>query len=216
MNNHIHRPTAHTVAAMLATLFVSMACLVSCSDDDDTLPAYITSLVEINTDAGSNVKSIRTDDGTTYPIHQAISANTADTTYRCLATYTLGTSGITLYSLSPVFSAHPKPTADYQSIPRDPVTFVSAWRTDRYVNLRIDILTTGADHHAYGFAHDSTTIAADGKQTACITLLHQRPKADAESYTENVFLSIPLSHYTECDSFDVNITTYEGDKRIKL
>ncbi|MBQ9175505.1 MAG: NigD-like N-terminal domain-containing protein [Bacteroidaceae bacterium] len=214
MNNHRH--TAHTLATMLTTMLVSMVCLMSCNDDEDTLPSYITSLVEVNTDAASNVKSIRTDDGNTYSIHQTISANTADTTYRCLATYTLATQGVTLYSISPVFSAHPKPIADYRSTPRDPVKFVSAWRTDRYVNLRIDILTTGADKHAYGFAYDGTTTAPDGKHTACFILLHRRPEADAESYTENVFLSIPLSHYTECDSFAVSITTYEGEKRIIL
>lgn len=216
MNNHRQRHTAHTFTTILATLFVSMVCLVSCDDDEHSQPSYIKSLVEVNTDASSNVKSIRTDDGTTYSVHQAISADKADTTYRCLATYTLSTSGITLYSTSPVFSAHPKPTSKYQSTPLDPVKFVSAWRSDRYVNLRIDILTTGVDNHAYGFAHDSTTIAADGKQTACFTLLHQRPKTDAESYTENVFLSMPLSHYSECDSFAINIMTYEGEKRIIL
>lgn len=203
------KPCLMVVAALLMLL------MVSCSDDESSLPSYVTDLVEANTDATGVINTIRTDDGTIYHVGQQISTSVADTTWRCLATYTVDNDAMTLYSVKAIFSALPKEASEFKSLPRDPVKFISAWRTDRYINLRLGIMTTDGGGHAFGFCEDSIAVSSNGIRTAYLTLLHKRPDQDAESYTDEQFLSIPLAHYTECDSFEINITTYEGEHKVK-
>lgn len=199
---------------MLLTAII-MQSFCACSDNDNALPAYTTCLVEANANANSIISSIRTDDGTIYSIDNVISANKADTTYRCLATYVPTATGIQVYSLKAIYSAHPLPASKFRSLPHDPVKFISAWRTDRYINLRISLLTTGLGNHAFAFCADSIGTSATNKQTAYISLLHQRPPEDAESYSEEQFLSIPRAGYQSCDSFAITIHTYDGDITIE-
>ena len=184
---------------------------VSCSDDESALLPYVTALVEANTDATGAINTIRTDEGTTFSVSQQISTSVADTTWRCLATYVASHDAMTLYSVKAVFSAHPKQASAFKVQPRDPMKFISAWRTDRYINLRIGLLTTGIGDHAFAFCLDSIGTTITGKTMAYITLFHQRPSDDAESYTDERFFSIPRAHYQACDSFAVTIPTYDGN-----
>ncbi len=186
-----------------------LCAVIACDDDEAEQPSYITSLVEAYTDGSGNVRSILTDEGNRYAVEQDISTGKSDTIFRCLSTYVLAESGVTLYSLEPVFSAHPRPATEFHSLPCDPVKFISSWTSDRYVNMRIGVLVTDKHNHAFGFAEDSVA-AKNGKRTAFFTLLHQRQDNDAESYTEDMFLSMPRANYQDCDSFVIKINTYDG------
>ncbi len=208
---YIRQARATAGIAILAALCMSIA--IACDDEETEQPSYITNLVEAYTDGSGNIRSIRTDDGTRYTVEQNINTGKADTVFRCLSTYVTTESAAQLYSLEPVFSAHPRPAAEFHSLPHDPVKFISSWASDHYINIRIGILATDGSNHAYGFAEDDVT-TVNGKRTAWFTLLHQRQNNDAESYTEELFLSMPRANYLDCDSFVINIHTYDGLKTI--
>ena len=190
--------------------FVACVLMIACEDDDVHYPAYVTDLIEAYTNSDGMVSNIRLDNGRTFRVSQSIKANAADSTLRCLSTYVENGEDVRLYSITHIFSAHPVKWTEVKERHDDPVKFVSAWRSDRYVNLRIGVMTTKQSGHSFAFCEDSVTTDHDGKTKAYITLLHRQPDDDAESFTEEHFLSIPRAHYEECDSFVVSMTTYDG------
>lgn len=186
---------------------------VSCSSDDTQVPSYYINLVEADTNHDTLVTVIRTDNGTTYNVTQEIKATIPDTTYRCMCSYAVEDEQFTVYSLSHIFSARPHKAEDFDTLITDPVKFISSWRSGGYLNIQIGVMTTDADYHRFAFCEDS--IGDKGAyKTVYFTLLHQRPNKDAESYTEEMFLSIPISSYTDCDSFAISMQTYDGLRQV--
>lgn len=202
------------IGTILVTIAVFCLYFISCSsDDDDQMPSYYIDLVEANTNHDTLVTVIKLDNGKTYDVYQSIVAATPDTTYRCLCTYELDSNRITLYRLEHVYSSYPRKASEFKSCPTDPVKFVSSWRSGGYLNLQIGVMTTDAEQHPFAFCEDSITEKGTSK-TVYFTLLHQRPNRDNESYTKTMFLSIPLSKYTDCDSFAIHVQTYEGLRQV--
>jgi len=198
---------------ILLTLTLSWLTL-SCKDDEENdLPSYLVNLVEASTDSNAMITLIRLDDGNTYNVSQNVKAQHPDTTYRCICTYSIQESNIVLYELSHVFSDHPRSATSFKSHPVDPVKFISSWMSDRYFNLRIGIMTTDTDTHLFAFCEDSIVVESTCKKVY-FSLLHQRPDNDAESYTKELFLSMPTAGYSDCDSLIFHINTYDGLMRI--
>ena len=200
-----HRPTASAIIFALMLL-----CLCGCSkDEDDSMPAYKIDLAEIDTDHDGLVTVVRFDNGVTYTVGQKITAETADTTYRCMCTYFVDANQkLSVYGLTHVFSPNPRPRAEFKTFAYDPVNLTSSWKSGGYLNLRIGLLTTDEGSHSFGFCEDSVV-----NRKVYITLMHGRPEEDAESYTKDLFLSIPLKQY-DCDSVFVRVPTYEGWQQI--
>jgi hypothetical protein len=77
----------------------------------------------------------------------------------------------------------------------------------------LEVLTTGKGTHSFAFCEEGFADNADGKKIVNVTVLHERPQGDAESYTQDVYMSIPMGDYAcQCDSIAVNIPTYQGVK----
>ena len=208
----IHR-NLHTLSTLFFAL--TLLCLWGCSnDDEETMPAYKIDLVEANTDHDGKVVSVRFDNGATYTVAQEISAEKADTTYRCMCTYAIDANQkLSVYGLSHIFSARPRSRADFKTVAYDPVNLTSCWKSGGYLNLRIGLLTTDEGSHRFGFCEDSVVTRNDCRKVF-FTLLHGRPEEDAESYTKDVFLSIPISDY-HCDSVCLRVQTYDGWRQLE-
>lgn len=190
-----------------------LAVLQGCSVDDDDrgsdVPSYVTDLIELHSDHEGVLYKASLDNGESYDVQSSqLRAEVTDTTYRCLATYTLDGGEMKLYGLKSVFSQRPLTikellTADDgtvvpDTLPRDPVKVVSLWNSGGYVNMQLGILTTGG-LHAYAFCQDGL---------GHYSLVHLRQAGDAESYTEKVYLSMPIPDGVEHFSF--SIYTYDG------
>ena len=197
----------------LSSLFTFTAC--SDDDDDSTYPPVITELVEIHTNRDALVTEILSDDGTTYTSTQRIEASQPDTLFRCLCVYTKQENNrIEVYQLQRVSAPLPATPENFEELPVEPVKFISTWNTSRYLNLSCGILTTGVGTHALGFCDDGIT-EENGLQTAHVRLLHQRPKGDAESFTQKVFVCLPAFRYAGlADSIALTIPTYEGNRTL--
>jgi len=195
----------------LTLLFAAASC--SGDDDGDAYPSVLTELVEATTNSQKNITKIRTDSGRTYSVSKAIAASAADSTYRCLCVFLPDdeTGDATVYQIANVFSAMPWPASRYAERPHDPVQLISAWNSGRYLNFQIAILTTDEGSHAYGFCEDSASVTADGRRTLHLSLLHQRPAGDAESYTEKHYFSLPAYRLQDrADSIALTVLTYDG------
>ncbi len=183
----------------LTYLFVSVV-VMGCSDDDDyRFPPMHTELAEVRIDGAKNVSEVVLDDGRIYSADRKISSNVADTTLRCLCSYSIDDSGsqesFKIYSISTVVSSLPRPYSSYQNHDSDPVDLLSQWESARYINAFIGYKTTDNGNHLFSFCEDSIVPAADGKLTAYVSLHHSRPSADAESYTKRIYVSFPKYYY---------------------
>lgn len=200
-------------------LLIAMLCLLvsSCDKDDAddySYPSVLTDLVEANVNSEQLLTSIRTDAGITYTTpNQQIKADRPDTTYRCLCSYEKGADNTArIYSIETIIAPLPKPASEFEELPQDPISVVSAWRSDRYVNMLFRYLTLGAEKHTFAFSEEERVSDEKGKTTVRVRLLHQRPEADAEAFTQKRYLSLPTYPYAAtCDSVALIVPTFAGD-----
>ncbi len=190
--------------------------LLSCSDEDSaSYPPLTYGFVEAHTGRATHVERIVTDGGRAYAISQQIEAGVADTTLRCVAGYTVSSDSTTatLYSIRHIPSDTPLPPDAFTALPKAPVSIESWWQGGNYINIIAGVLTTGQGTHEYAFCENTPTANTDGTVTANVSLLHLRPADDPESYTEKVYMSIPLHKYrNRCDSISLTVNTYEGER----
>ena len=195
-----------------------LTCLVACSDGDDDsggyIPPYITDLVEATTDTQGKIVRVRLDDGTTYDVSsQKFSLSGRNDVIRCMVTYTHEAhQSFQIQSIVPIFTDIPYPAEnirvvvngevyqDVSMLPRSPLKVISMWKSGGYLNLHLGMLTTDNGAHEFLFCED-----APGQYS----LLHLRALSDASSYTEHLYMSMPIPE--DVEHFTFTIRTYDGD-----
>ncbi len=200
----------------LLPLLFTLLFVTACSDDEgDDYPSLTYEFVEAAAGTDGCLTHITNDHGTSYGLTQRVWANVKDSTLRCIAGYSVSadSSTATLYSIQHIYSEYPVPAETLEEPSQSPVKLQSWWRGGKYINIIIGILTTGHGTHKYAFSDNGITANDDGTKTANISLIHQRPANDAESYTETVYLSLPVEAYKDqCNSISLSINTYEGEQ----
>ncbi len=188
-------------------------CLAACGEDDEEdFPSYITDFMLVSTDAKGYITTVTLDNGSTYHVEaQKKMTDYPDTTLRCRANYVLEEGRLTLYGVGKVFAPKPVPASTFvlvqngvpyygeEYIPRDLMKVVSMWKSGGYINMHLGLMTTGNGVHQYAFCEDSP---------GHYSLVHLRPYADAESYTEQIYMSMPIPEGVEELTFSVY--TYDG------
>lgn len=197
--------------AIMRKLFNSLLCafcaalLVACSDEASDYPPVVTDLLLVKSDAQGRCSEVVLDNGAAYDVSwQNVGMDVRDSLMRCKGVYVIEQGKMTLYGLEAVFADKPYPTDAFQVggepfLPRDPVKLVSMWRSGGYVNMQLGVMTSGQKGHLYAFCEDSAGV---------YSLLHLRPSADAEAYTQTVYLSMPVPQAVETVTFSIN--TYDG------
>ena len=201
-----------TLFLLLALPFVMLSCE---DDDDDPMPPLRMEFVEVFTDSKSVVDYIMTDEGERLSPASTISASRPDTTYRCVCQYAMENGKCNVYDLRSIYSKKPVRMAESDTLWTDPMKVNSVWKTSRYVNMSLALLTNGQGSHAYTFVEDTVMTGTEGHKTAYCTVTHHRVGIDPESYTQNVYLSMPVYDYVDSgiDSVAVSINTYSGFKQ---
>ena len=197
---------------ILLMLAAASQTLHSCSDDDTYYPSLTKDMAMVTSDTQGRLTTVTTDNGSTYNISpQGAHINAADTTIRCLATYTLQENEMTLYAISPIFCQKAYRPEEITAIkdsteapgtehlPRDPVKVISIWQSPSFINLHLGVKTTDNGTSQYAFCNDSASH---------YSLVHRRPPKDNESYTKHVYLSMPVP--TGTDSLTFSVYTYKG------
>jgi len=196
-----------TKRALYILFTIAMAFAFVCCDDDeegDYYPSLTTDFVVAATNNKGLVKTIIFEDGNVYDMtSQSIDTEVPDTTFRCISSYTKKDGAYEFYQLKHVFSDKALPSSKFKENVKNPVKVVSVWKGRGYINMRLGVLTTGQASHSYGFSIDSLV-----SKTTYVSLIHKRPENDAESYTETVYMSLPLTMDTDSVSFTIN--TYDG------
>jgi hypothetical protein len=192
------------------TIVLAALLIYACSDNDDNsdYPSLLTELVDAHTGGNARVSSIITDNGTTYYPTSSISTSTADTTFRCLCSFSISeedSSKVNVYNIAQIFSQKAVDASKIKDTSSDPVNIVSVWKSKRYINTTIGILTNDEGSHKYAFCIDSISC-----RTAYIRLIHHKPDEDRESYTKKVNLSLPLYNLKDIDNVEYSIQAYDS------
>lgn len=189
--------------------------MVACEDDeDDAFPPVRMEFVEVITNSKSEVDYILTDDGQRLAPSSTITAARPDTTYRCVCQYAVENKACHVYDLRTIYAKKPVRLTASDTLWTDPIGVNSVWKGPRYVNLSLALLTTGRGSHSYSFVEDTVMTNGGDVTTVHCTVTHRRQGDDPESYTQNVYLSMPVYDYLEkgVDSVAVTINTYSGPK----
>jgi len=203
---------------LLFLLSVLPIVMLSCDDDEeDPMPPLRMEFVEVFTNGKSIVDYILTDEGERLSPSSTISASRPDTTYRCVCQYALENGKCNVYDLRSIYSKKPVRLAESDTLWTDPLNVNSVWKTSRYVNMSLALLTNGRGSHVYSFTEDTVMTGTEGHRTVYCTVTHRRIQ-DPESYTQNVYLSMPLYEYVDSamDSVAVSINTYKGLRQFRF
>lgn len=183
----------------LSLVLVVMLCVfmvVGCADDgaDDILGDYKFVLCEVTSNAEKQLTTLRYDDGREWAITTNVETETADTLYRAEAMVLEDADGqhIALGGISAVVSPMPK-VYDAKNVKHDPVEVITAWRTPRYVNMRLAI-GRGGQVHAVGFSDEGIVKNPSGTKTKCLSLLHDQ-NGDPDYYPQEILMSCPVYQY---------------------
>lgn len=212
--------------SLTLALTITIAALCSCTDQSyetgDSSYSYMQAdMCEAYTTSDSQLLSITTDDGTSWQIESATTAdwiNRPDTTYRALVYYNnVSKEGanthmmqITSIQQVPVISILNK--LKIAKVKTDPVEVVSLWKasTGKYINVRLNVKTGSVSDDAKGqtiaLIKDSTTTAADGRTCCYLKLYHDQGDVP-EYYSQTVLFSLPVSKIS-ADSVSISIQTY--------
>ena len=200
---------------LLSLLIPTLALLCSCegAGDDHRYPSVITDYTCRRTDGSGQPDLLRLDNGRSYPISFADEAYEgvtykADTTYRIISAYELGTDGIVyIHSMAQTVSHIPTSLRSGETLHQDPAYLQSCWLSGGYLNMVIELKALNGQH-SIGFV-DTTPETMQGKE---FTFYH-RVISDVESYRQKLYGSIPLTPFSNTlqqgDTLRFVINTYD-------
>ncbi len=209
----------------LLLLLLAAAVMYSCTADNyesgDGDYSYMTSafsMLKIN-GAGKAVSFV-TDDDTEYTLAQprTIPGATIDTTYRVLAYYDeTSTRRTVLRGVKSVCVVRPQIGAVLSGIKTDPVVFNSVWTSANgtYLNLGISLMEGVSGNGTSTSQKLGMTIAADPQTPGdahasyTLTLLHDQSGVP-EYYKSAAYVSVPLDGFSQGDTLNVVVNTYDG------
>ena len=179
--------------------------LSSCSDDkEEAYPSIVTELADGITNTEGKMTRLVLDDNTELTLTNPLTGLKPSTVYRCLAGFTRAEEEATLRTLTGAYLLRDS-TAKAIS---DPVSVVSLWRTQRYINLHLRPKTQGGKQ-TWGFIVESI----EGRHA--YLRLHHRQGTDPTAYSTDIYASLPLD-LVDADEITIRIVTFDGTKEWEL
>lgn len=224
-------------------LVLVVGCTSTAYDTGDSRYSYLrTDFVEAQTNSSGQLVSAVTDESTPLTFTQPLSVGwktTADSLCRTMLYYKLNAdaddttkveplTAQRVYTLIPVlaeenaagageptqYNTPPTGSTQNNTLPTDPVQFVSAWksRNGAFLNLCIGVMTgktTGEDAvQGIGMALDSIA-KTNGHPVYYLRLVHSQGNVP-QYYTTNTYLSIPTKSLPAGSTVRLSLNTYKG------
>lgn len=183
------------VSAVL--VFFLTLVLSSCSKDDYTYPSVQKEMVTAEFTQSGGLSSIITDDGVLHRVSSvAVPTSHVDSTSRVICNYEMveGTSDpVIVHSVTPVYCQKPVLSDDLPELWEDDITVQSIWKGNGYLNMALEVLSTGRPHD-FRFVDFDHRILQDGSLRVDILLDHDM-RENKEGYTQLIYASLPVADY---------------------
>lgn len=199
------------------------ACTNTAYDTGDTKLSYLrTDFVEAQTNSSAQLVSAVTDNNAPLTFTKPLSIGwktTADSICRVMLYYNMYADASDTTKVEPltaqrVYTLKPVQVKKETEVPRDPVQFVSAWKSANgaYLNLCIGVMTGTANStkevQTIGLVLDSLTYQ-DNRPVYYLSLAHSQGNVP-EYYTTDTYLSIPTKTMTTGSTVRLSLFTYKG------
>jgi hypothetical protein len=139
-------------------------------------------------------------------------AETADSLYRVQAYYKAKDNSVEPIALNQVGVAQLYDANKLNSIPTDPLTFISAWRGGGYLNVAFQVKTGKQEGEVeaqiIGFVRDSVRLV-DNKVVSYVRMLHAQNN-QPQYYSVRSYASIAWP--ADCDRMVLTVNDYDGIK----
>ncbi len=185
----------------LWVLLLAATLSTACSEEEQPYPNMLTEMADVKTDARGYLSTMLTDGGKQLRISNPTQTQYKSVVFRLLCSYVLtkdnkaelyGTQGVNVLR---------------DSVPQQgvlPYSIVSAWQTDRYINLHLKHRHQSAQHT---FCYTTDSIVGE----RCYLSIHHFHVQDGEAYTTDAYASIPLEELTT--PFITINETYEFERQ---
>lgn len=217
---------AFILMAMLTTM------LAACSDDEHSpYQMLIAEMADVYTGErqGNDVfiTSALTDKDvrlTFAPQRKASWATTPDSVYRALVYYNnvetadpAAPKSVEVLGITPALYLRPHSRKDAKDWydEQDGVRLTAAWRTERYVNILIDVMTGVADNRTQVFGLVDEGISSADNTIHLFRLCHNQNGVPT-AYSQPTYLSIPVKGIPSSHTICVRIPTFDGVREVKL
>lgn len=189
--------------------------LASCKDEASVYPNVQTLFADVKTDSEGMMAWLVSDEGETWRItpHEKLGGLTPDSLYRTVTTF-LPTEGqtATVYRCLLTKALVPADSAYFSNeIHTDAVDIRSIWRAGSYLNMVL-LAKVKELPHRYHFLEEGIVPQAGGGRLLQLRLFHDS-HGDAEAFTEEVYLSVPLQAYADTlsagDSVVLRLNTFK-------
>lgn len=195
--------------------------LTACGDDEYHYPDVKLEYLTAFSDAGGDLESILTDEGTTYSVVEDASNIhiNPNSSVRIVGNYGKiatadGNEGVKLYASLNAVSPLPMPADKFKDgVKKDPANILSIWMGLNYLNITLEVKAQNGKHK-FGFIEDEViTNAETGKSEVYLTLYHDAGD-DVQAYTQRAYLSVPLQQYAvdgvQSVAVHFSLLTYSG------
>lgn len=195
---------------------------ISC-EENEVLKAVSAGFVNCHTDSEGYVSVLTDDMGNRYMVTNKGEQLLPDTTYRMVCAYTFSDSGsITIDQMIPTYCGRIAGVLNYNAMEerdfpylkemKDPVNIELAYPGSGYLNIRIGVKV--GDKQS---SHEFQVVHNDYSERVSFTIYHNA-HTDAEGYTLNAYLSVPLSDFglSKGDSIYLSSKGYDKDYNLVM
>lgn len=183
-----------------------IACITSCSDEDDgtPYPSVLTELADIHTNDEGTMTKMTLDNGVSYQLSNPQKGYKKNVRYRAVCNYVPSGETARIYRMD---GAHFLRDSSAVGV-KDPTPVVSAWRAGKYINMQLAPLTQGGVQY-WGFIIDKV------EPGHAFVSLHHRQNGDPLSYTQPSYASLPVDSIKDIkagERITLSITTLKGER----
>lgn len=200
----------------LCLLSLGIVLFPSCEKEQDPLPSYIQELAELHADHSGVLRTLVTDRGESLGLVNPQPGFSSDSVYRAFTLYTKEQGGARLYQMGSVASGCAV-QMDSSAVQQSPVELISLWKTQsRWMNLHVRVYS-GSEPQQLRWVW---TRLEERETTGGVTkMLHlqidSKPQSEPYHYTEEVYVSCPLTPFSNMlskgkDSLTVTVNTTKG------
>lgn len=201
---------------LLLLISILFLLFTSCEKEQEPLPSYIEGLVELHADPSGTLRTLITEQGTSYGLLNPQSGYISNTVYRAYTIYTISSSGAVLYQLGIVPSNAPMPMLA-GAVRQDPVELISLWKTQsRWLNVHVR-MPAGEEKNGLTWGYICTEEKANALGTYKMLYLTLETKIQQAPflYKQDYFSSCPLASFSNqlrrgVDSIYVTLNTEKG------
>lgn len=204
----------------MVVVLLAVSCTKEAYDTGDSALSYLKAEMANLHVTGNQVTDIVTDADEALEVPSSLKVTDkmarTDTTYRAMLYYNkVEGKPVDVKSVKLAYVTSICDRKKAYTLAQDPVKLTSVWKAqnNKYLNFSIGLMTGNAENEdaaqKMSLVCDSTEVGGDGSKCFYLTFYHDQANVP-EYYTQDTYISVPLSAFSEGDILRIRMNTYNG------